>query len=128
MAIVYRLGSRLRGPPEELAAAGCIQRRRSQPNLVAATGTKAGARRFIFARVRTGFRDADERATMTSPRTVTCPTCSARVDWTQQSAWRPFCSERCKLIDFGAWANESFRIPAVERDEDESLPREPDQD
>ena len=28
------------------------------------------------------------------------------------NAYRPFCSERCKNIDFGAWASESFRMPA----------------
>jgi uncharacterized protein len=57
-----------------------------------------------------------------TPRTVACPTCRKRVDWTPEAKWRPFCSERCKLIDFGAWANESYRIPAVERDDDEPPP------
>jgi endogenous inhibitor of DNA gyrase (YacG/DUF329 family) len=41
---------------------------------------------------------------------VKCPTCGKAVDW-QQSPWRPFCSERCKLIDLGEWASESHRIP-----------------
>ena len=63
---------------------------------------------------------------LTAPRTVACPTCRKRVEWTQESKWRPFCSDRCKLIDFGAWANESYRIPAVERDDDE--PPLPDED
>jgi uncharacterized protein len=31
--------------------------------------------------------------------------------------WRPFCSERCKMIDLGAWATESYRVPAEEQDE-----------
>jgi uncharacterized protein len=56
---------------------------------------------------------------MTAFRAVACPICGKRVEWTPQSTWRPFCSERCKLLDFGAWANESYRIPAVERDDDE---------
>jgi hypothetical protein len=30
--------------------------------------------------------------------------------WSEASPFRPFCSERCKLIDFGAWADESHRI------------------
>ena len=30
--------------------------------------------------------------------------------------WRPFCSERCKMIDLGAWAAESYRVPAEEED------------
>ncbi len=58
---------------------------------------------------------------MTAPRTVACPTCGARVPWTPESKFRPFCSERCKMIDLGAWANESYRIPVVERnDEDDA--------
>jgi endogenous inhibitor of DNA gyrase (YacG/DUF329 family) len=32
----------------------------------------------------------------------------------KKSAFRPFCSERCKLIDFGAWADEEFRLPTQE--------------
>lgn len=39
-----------------------------------------------------------------------CPTCGKAVEW-QGNAWRPFCSERCKLIDFGHWADEDYRIP-----------------
>lgn len=42
---------------------------------------------------------------------VPCPTCSRPVEWSEGSPWRPFCSERCKLIDLGAWATESHRIP-----------------
>jgi len=58
---------------------------------------------------------------MTAPRTVACPTCGARVPWTPESKFRPFCSARCKTIDLGAWANESYRIPVVERnDEDDA--------
>lgn len=55
---------------------------------------------------------------MTAPRTVSCPICGKEVAWTPASTWRPFCSERCKMIDFGAWANEDYRIPAVEDDEE----------
>jgi endogenous inhibitor of DNA gyrase (YacG/DUF329 family) len=33
------------------------------------------------------------------------------VAWTKAQRWRPFCSERCKLIDLGAWFDESNRIP-----------------
>jgi endogenous inhibitor of DNA gyrase (YacG/DUF329 family) len=46
------------------------------------------------------------------PRTVNCPTCSASIKWTPAEHWRPFCSERCKLIDLGGWLDESNRIPA----------------
>jgi hypothetical protein len=45
------------------------------------------------------------------PTTVKCPTCRRPVEWTPESAYRPFCSERCRLIDLGAWFNEDHRIP-----------------
>ena len=51
-------------------------------------------------------------------KTVSCPTCGTAVVWDANSPFRPFCSERCKMIDLGAWANESYRIP-VKADEDE---------
>ena len=43
---------------------------------------------------------------------VNCPTCAAKVEWTEANKYRPFCSERCKQIDLGAWGNEDFRVPA----------------
>jgi endogenous inhibitor of DNA gyrase (YacG/DUF329 family) len=46
-----------------------------------------------------------------SATTVPCPTCGRAVEWSQSSPWRPFCSERCKLIDLGAWASEQHAIP-----------------
>jgi hypothetical protein len=49
---------------------------------------------------------------MTTPR-VACPTCGQSVSWTQESPWRPFCSQRCRLIDLGEWLDESRRIPEV---------------
>lgn len=45
---------------------------------------------------------------------VPCPTCGKAVPWTPDSPWRPFCSERCRLIDLGEWLEESRRIPAGE--------------
>ena len=44
---------------------------------------------------------------------VNCPTCSAKVEWTEKNKFRPFCSERCKQIDLGAWAEEKYAIPAT---------------
>ncbi|MBW8189546.1 DNA gyrase inhibitor YacG [Neiella marina] len=41
---------------------------------------------------------------------VSCPTCQAQVEWSTANQYRPFCSERCKLIDLGEWADESHRI------------------
>ncbi|UTH72267.1 DNA gyrase inhibitor YacG [Chromobacterium sp. IIBBL 290-4] len=49
-----------------------------------------------------------------SVRIVPCPTCRAEVRWEPQSRYRPFCSERCRLIDLGQWADESYRVPAAE--------------
>jgi uncharacterized protein len=47
-------------------------------------------------------------------RIVSCPQCGASVPWDASNKFRPFCSERCKMIDLGAWATESYRIPVVE--------------
>ncbi|MGR4068025.1 DNA gyrase inhibitor YacG [Halomonas sp. LR3S48] len=44
------------------------------------------------------------------PLTVACPQCQKKVVWSEKNPYRPFCSERCKLIDLGAWADESHRI------------------
>jgi len=52
-------------------------------------------------------------------KSVPCPRCGAPAVYAPENAWRPFCSERCKVIDLGAWANEDYRIPA---------PPEPPQD
>ncbi|MBT8146212.1 MAG: DNA gyrase inhibitor YacG [Gammaproteobacteria bacterium] len=43
-------------------------------------------------------------------KTVNCPTCLKAVPWTTDSQFRPFCSERCKLIDFGDWASGKHAI------------------
>jgi Uncharacterized protein conserved in bacteria len=49
-----------------------------------------------------------------SPATVKCPTCGKAVHWVEAERWRPFCSERCRLIDLGAWADGSHAIPGEE--------------
>ncbi len=45
---------------------------------------------------------------------IACPTCRESVIWDKRSLHRPFCSTRCKQIDFGEWATEGFKIPAKE--------------
>ena len=50
-------------------------------------------------------------------RTVPCPQCGRLAAFTPENRYRPFCSERCKTIDLGAWATESYRIPVPEDDE-----------
>jgi hypothetical protein len=49
------------------------------------------------------------------PQTVKCPTCRVEVQWAG-NPHRPFCSERCQLIDLGAWTMEKYRVPAQEID------------
>jgi len=42
---------------------------------------------------------------------VKCPTCRRPVAWSAESHYRPFCSDRCRLIDLGAWLTEQRAIP-----------------
>lgn len=49
-----------------------------------------------------------------SPAVVRCPTCDREVEWSQVSPHRPFCSERCRLIDLGAWLSGERAIPGPE--------------
>ena len=56
---------------------------------------------------------------MTKPMTVDCPTCGSALEWNTSNPFRPFCSDRCKLIDLGAWAAEEHKIPVAPDAEDE---------
>ena len=58
-------------------------------------------------------------------RVVACPQCGAAVPWTAESKWKPFCSERCKLIDLGDWAAERYRIEAEPPDPGEGEEPQP---
>lgn len=51
-------------------------------------------------------------------KTVRCPCCSGPSVYAPSNAFRPFCSERCKNMDFGAWASEGFKLPMEEADTD----------
>ncbi len=53
-----------------------------------------------------------------SSRTVSCPRCAKSVRWGEESPFRPFCSERCKMIDLGAWASEEYRVALKGEDDD----------
>ncbi len=44
-------------------------------------------------------------------KSVNCPNCQKEVIWNEESKWRPFCCERCKLIDLGDWLTEKNRVP-----------------
>ena len=52
-------------------------------------------------------------------RSVRCPTCRRETPW-EGNPHRPFCSERCRVVDLAAWADERYRIPG------EPVPSEPD--
>lgn len=43
---------------------------------------------------------------------VVCPSCSQKNTWHAENPYRPFCSERCRLIDLGEWASENYRVAA----------------
>jgi endogenous inhibitor of DNA gyrase (YacG/DUF329 family) len=45
-----------------------------------------------------------------SPAHVNCPTCHRELEW-NSARFRPFCSERCRLLDLGAWLSEQRAIP-----------------
>ncbi len=62
-------------------------------------------------------------STSDKPLVVKCPVCRRPVPWTSEQEFKPFCCERCKLIDLGEWAMEEKRIPGesleLENDSDE---------
>jgi endogenous inhibitor of DNA gyrase (YacG/DUF329 family) len=49
---------------------------------------------------------------------VRCPACGGNSLYAANNLFRPFCSERCKNVDFGAWASEAFRVPTEAPPED----------
>jgi hypothetical protein len=55
---------------------------------------------------------------------VACPTCGRLQVFSIDNVYRPFCSERCKMIDLGQWANEQYRVPMSEElsDPENSMP------
>lgn len=59
-----------------------------------------------------------------SARVVPCPTCRGPSLFSPDNRWRPFCSERCRQIDLGAWASEDYRVPApIQPDPDDDTPK-----
>jgi len=47
--------------------------------------------------------------------TVPCPSCKKETTW-ENNPFKPFCSERCRLIDLGKWASGEYRIPGEKKD------------
>ena len=58
----------------------------------------------------------------TAARSVPCPNCRKPASFGPANPWRPFCSERCRSVDLGAWASERFRVPAQAPTEDDTAP------
>lgn len=44
-------------------------------------------------------------------RKVPCPRCGQLTEFSKDNPYRPFCSERCQLIDLGQWASEAYKVP-----------------
>jgi endogenous inhibitor of DNA gyrase (YacG/DUF329 family) len=57
------------------------------------------------------------------PREIKCPTCRKETAW-EDNPYRPFCSDRCRVIDLGSWAQERYRISGEERE----IPSDDDED
>jgi uncharacterized protein len=56
----------------------------------------------------------------TATRHVPCPTCRKPALFGPGNPWRPFCTERCRSADLGAWASERFRVPAETPPDDDT--------
>lgn len=55
-------------------------------------------------------------------RFVRCPTCGQPARYAAGNPWRPFCCERCRGVDLGAWASEAYRVSAAGSDDDAADP------
>ena len=62
---------------------------------------------------------SDKRRGGEKSRLVNCPQCGTPTPWSSANPYRPFCSERCKLIDLGQWASEAYRVPVEEQEPDD---------
>jgi len=57
---------------------------------------------------------------MRGDRKVRCPQCGKEVRW-EGNPYRPFCSERCKMIDLGRWVGEEYRLPVEGEEAEEKI-------
>jgi endogenous inhibitor of DNA gyrase (YacG/DUF329 family) len=53
---------------------------------------------------------------MTSKKEIKCPQCGRLSFYSPENVYRPFCSERCRLIDLGQWADGTYRVPLKPQD------------
>jgi endogenous inhibitor of DNA gyrase (YacG/DUF329 family) len=57
---------------------------------------------------------------------VDCPICGRRTEFSPANRWRPFCSERCRMIDLGQWASGGYAIPGESPEDEAGGERGPD--
>ncbi|MFM6929849.1 MAG: DNA gyrase inhibitor YacG [Bdellovibrio sp.] len=57
----------------------------------------------------------------TQSKMVKCPQCGRLTLYSEENSFRPFCSERCKLIDLGEWASGGYSIPVSPESSSDSL-------
>jgi endogenous inhibitor of DNA gyrase (YacG/DUF329 family) len=62
---------------------------------------------------------SEKTTAVPKPRIVPCPGCGGESVYAPTNPYRPFCSERCKNHDLGAWASESFRVPTEAPSDDQ---------
>lgn len=61
-----------------------------------------------------------------APKLISCPQCGKPAPYRADNPFRPFCSERCKLGDLGAWANEDYRVAVKTPDQSTDSDAPPD--
>jgi endogenous inhibitor of DNA gyrase (YacG/DUF329 family) len=61
-------------------------------------------------------------------RQIKCPQCGRLTVYSKENSFRPFCSERCRLLDLGAWASEEYKVPTKEHADFAHPDLEPDTD
>jgi hypothetical protein len=57
--------------------------------------------------------------------TVKCPRCGRESPFDAENPFRPFCSERCKLVDLGQWASGKYRVPVSGNEQEDKIPSPP---
>ena len=62
---------------------------------------------------------------MSEPRHVPCPACGEPALFAPANPWRPFCSERCRNVDLGAWASERYRVAAAPAEDEGDAEAQP---
>jgi endogenous inhibitor of DNA gyrase (YacG/DUF329 family) len=63
---------------------------------------------------------------VSAPKLVSCPQCGRASPYCADNPFRPFCSERCKLMDLGAWASEDYRVAVKTPDQSTDNETPPD--